>query len=145
MSIYGKDRICRSSSELKEALLALSAIPEKFLPVRISVKRERKKRGEDKNRLLNAHLRDIARHHYGGMTVPERVMDNVVDDFKRSEIWPKYSDPEPDYNTGEVLYRPKSRADLTDQEVRGIVDWLAIYMMERHILSYGPTDQGEPT
>ena len=145
MSIYGKDRICHTPSELKEALLALAVIPEKALPIRIHVQKERPKRREDKNRLLNAHLRDIARHRYGGMTVPERVFEACVDDFKRSEIWPKYSDPEPDYMTGEVLYRPKSRADLTDQEVRGIVDWLTLWMIDRQIPSTADIPQGEPT
>ena len=145
MSLYGRDRICRTPSELKEALLALAVIPEKALPIRIHVQKERPKRREDKNRLLNAHLRDIARHRYGGMTVPERVMENVVEDFKRSDVWPRYSDPEPDYNTGEVLYRAKSRGDLNDAEVSGIVNWLSEYMNARGIQSYGPTDQGEPT
>lgn len=145
MSLYAKARICRDSLEMKAAIVALEAIPAKHYPIRIEVKRDRPKRREDKNRLLNAHLRDIARHRYGGMTVPERVFEDCVDDFKRSEIWPKYSDPEPDYMTGEVLYRPKSRADLTDQEIRGIVDWLTIYMIDRKIQSTADIPQGEPT
>lgn len=145
MSLYAKARICRDRLEMKGAVEALLAIPDKHYPIRIEVKREQKKRREDKNRLLNAHLRDIARHRYGGMTVPERVFEACVDDFKRSEVWPKYSNPEPDYATGEILYRPKSRADLTDQEVRGIVDWLTIYMIDRQIPSTAEVIQGEPT
>ena len=76
----------------------LGYVPEKF------------RRRESKNRELNAHIRDIARHQYGALTVPERIFERVLDDFKKTDIWPRYSDPEPDYFTGEQLYRPKSRA-----------------------------------
>ena len=93
MSTYGRDRICRTPSELKEALLALAVIPEKALPIRIHVQKEREKRKESKNRLLNAHIRDIARWKFGIETVPERMFDKVVNDtrpgylHRRSHIW----------------------------------------------------------
>jgi hypothetical protein len=93
-----------------------------------------------RNRMLNAHLRDIARFKFGGMEVPERVFQAVVDDFKRTDIWPRYSDAEPDTFTGEVLYRPKSRADLTQAEAVGIVAWLEHFMVERGIPSNAPKD-----
>jgi len=101
---------------------------------------EKIRRRESKNRELNAHIRDIARHQYGALTVPERIFERVLDDFKKTDIWPRYSDPEPDYFTGEQLYRPKSRADLTDQEIRGIVNWLELWMHEKEIPSNRPID-----
>jgi hypothetical protein len=98
------------------------------------------RRRESKNRELNAHIRDIARHQYGAFTVPDRVFERVLEDFKRTDIWPRYADPEPDYFTGEQLYRPKSRRDLTDQEIRGIVNWLEHWMHEKEIPSNRPVD-----
>jgi hypothetical protein len=138
VSLYAKARICRTHAEIAGACEALLNIPEKHYPIRLEVKRENRKRGEDKNRLLNAHFRDIARWRYGAMTVPERVFEQVVEDFKRSDVWPRYSNPEPDYYTGEVRYLPKSRGDLSDQEVRGIVDWLAWYILEHQIPVHAP-------
>lgn len=145
MSLYARARILRNRSELDEAIIALRAIPDKHYPLRMEVKRENRKRKETKNRLLNGHLRDIARWRYGAMTVPEKVMERVVEDFKRSDVWPRYSDAEPDYLTGEVLYRPKSRADLTDMEVSGIVNWLSEYINERGIPIHAPEYEGSPT
>ena len=93
-----------------------------------------------KHKEVQAHLRDIARWRYGSMTVPERVFENVVDDFKKSEIWPKQGDPEPDYFTGELLYRPVSRTKLTQQQAQGIINWLVAYMGEHQIPSHAPTE-----
>lgn len=90
--------------------------------------------------MLNAHLRDIARHKFGDFTVPERVFEQVVEDFKRTDIWPRYSDADPDVFTGEVLYRPKSRRDLTQAEAEGIVQWLEHFMEARGIPSNAPVD-----
>src|SRR5690242_10294585 len=121
MSSVSFKRDCRTREDVQDAARKLLELEDRHLPISIHLKRIVKRRGEDKNRLLNAHLRDIARWRYGGMTVPEKVFERVVEDFKASEVWPRYSDPEPDYFTGEVLYRPKSRADLSNQEVSGIV------------------------
>jgi hypothetical protein len=98
------------------------------------------RRRESKNRELNAHIRDIGRHRYGAYTIPDRIFDAVLEDFKKTDIWPRYSDPEPDYFTGEQLYRPKSRAHLTDKEVGGIVNWLEHWMHEKEIPSNRPVD-----
>lgn len=98
------------------------------------------RRRESKNRALYAHLRDIARHRLGFLYVPEREIERVKADFKRTDIWPRYADAEPDYFTGEVLYRPKSCRDLTDAEVRGILAWLEAYMTEHGIVSHAPAD-----
>ncbi len=98
------------------------------------------RRRESKNRELNAHIRDIARHRYGEMTVPERIFKQVLDDFKKSEVWPKYDNPEPDYFTGETLYRPLSRSDLTDQQILGIVNWLEHFMHSHEIESHRPVE-----
>lgn len=91
-----------------------------------------------KNDALNAMLRDIARWRINCYDVPNQVFERCVDDFKRSEIWPKESDPEPDYMTGEVLYRPKSRRKLSPKEQDGIINWLGFYMREHAIPSNDP-------
>lgn len=109
-------------------------------PFTLTAKHVNFRRKESKNRLLNAHLRDIARWKYGEMTVPDRVFETVVDDFKRTDIWPRYDNPEPDVFTGEVLYRSKSRSDLTDEEIKGIVQWLEHFMSEKHVKSHAPED-----
>lgn len=90
---------------------------------------------------LYAHLRDIARHRYGAMTAPDRVVEIVKEDFKRTDIWPRYSDPEPDTFTGEVLYRAKSVAHMDDAEKKGVIQWLEYYMGEKKIPSHAPTDR----
>lgn len=140
MSSVSFKRDCRTREDLQDAAGKLLQLEDRHLPITIHIKRIVKRRGEDRNRMLNAHFRDIARFRYGSMTVPERVFEQVVEDFKRSDVWPRYSDPTPDYYTGESLYRPKSRADLTNQEVSGIVNWLTAYMLEREIPSHGPTE-----
>ena len=125
----------RSIDRLLEIVMQLPK--EKEFTVEVDL--FRKRRSDAKNKLLNAHLRDIARWRHGGvMTVPDKVFDNVVNDFKASDVWPRYSDPEPDYMTGEQLYRAKSRRDLTQLEASGIVNWLTVYMRERDISSHAP-------
>ena len=125
----------RSIDRLLEVVMQLPK--EKEFTVEVDL--FRKRRSDAKNKLLNVHLRDIARWRHGGvMTVPDKVFENVVEDFKASTVWPKYSDPEPDYMTGEVLYRPKSRRDLTQLEASGIVNWLTAYCLEHEIPSHAP-------
>lgn len=109
-------------------------------PLMVSLDEAKKPISWRKNRELEAHLRDIARWRVGDMYVPERIFDNVVDDFKRTDIWPKESTPEPDTFTGELLYRPISRAKLTQIQAQGIVNWLEAYMHEHNIPSHAPVD-----
>jgi len=149
VSLYARARLCRSHAEIAEACEALLNIPEKHYPIRIEVKRENRKRKESKNRLLNVHMRDIARWRYNMGTVPDRLFEKVVDDTKNLQvdgkhIWPRYSDPEPDTYTGETTYGPVSRADLTDKQIEGIMDWLVLFIAENHI-PVKPMEQGEPT
>lgn len=89
---------------------------------------------------VKAHLYDIARWRSGMEIPPKRVFLQVCADFKHTEIWPHYSDPEPDYYTGEVLYRPKHTNDLTDKEEQGIINWLTWYFIENKIPSHAPAD-----
>ena len=110
-------------------------------PFEVRVGPVKQARAEFRNRQLNAHLRDIARHRCGSFAVPERVFERVVEDFKRTDIWPRDSDSEPDYFTGEVLYRPKSRGDLSEDEAKGIVRWLEHYMAENNIPSNAPAER----
>lgn len=91
-----------------------------------------------KNDALNAMLRDIARWRIKAYDVPNKVFEQCVEDFKRSEIWPKNSDPEPDYMTGEILYRPVSRRKLSPLQQDGIMAWLVHYMTENEIPSHDP-------
>ena len=139
-------RICSKQSELVATAQALLLIPEDKLPIAVSIRKMRPLRDEDKNRLLNAHIRDIARHLHGNMTVPERLFERIVNDIKAmkvngAHIWPRYSEPEPDTFTGEILYRPKSRSDLNNDEIRGIVNWLELYMAEKGITSHAPEER----
>lgn len=138
MSSISFKRDCKTLDDVRDVAGKLLQLEERHLPVTFHLKRLVKRRGEDKNRLLNAHLRDIARWRYGAFTVPDRVFDRVVEDFKGSDVWPRYSDPEPDYYTGEVRYLPKSRADLTDQEISGIVNWLTVYIIDHKVPVHVP-------
>jgi|SRR5579859_2609977 len=89
---------------------------------------------------VKAHLYDIARWRADTMTPSKRVFERVCEDFKRTDIWPRYSDPEPDYLTGEVMYRPKHTNDLTNAEEKGVMQWLEHYMIENKIQSHAPGD-----
>lgn len=109
----------------------------------LRIEKLRERRSERKNRELNAHIRDIARWRCGQMRVPERVFEQVLEDFKGSDVWPRYSDPEPNVFTGEVLYRPKSRGHLSEEEAKGITNWLALFMVQHEIPSHAPTDRWE--
>lgn len=133
--------VCRVDTDEDRHAIAELLESVKDTPVRVTVAPFHERITETKNRALNAHLRDIARWRLGDMLVPDRVFDRVVEDFKATDIWPHYDDPEPDYYTGEVLYRPKSRADLTDFEARNIVRWLEAYMQEHEIPSHAPVDR----
>ncbi len=131
--------IIRHEHDRAEAVALISSLnfPGRYRLELRQVREARSKRLHDK---LYAHLRDIARQRYGSMTVPDRVVENVKSDFKRTDVWPRYSDSEPDTFTGEVLYRPKSTADMSDAEKRGVIQWLEAYMLEHEIPSYAPVD-----
>lgn len=100
---------------------------EQKLPLRLEFRQVRERNPTRFDR-MNALIRDIARHELGRMTVTEAEHERVVERWKRTDTWPKYNDPVPDYNTGEVLYLPKSRADLDDDELKGICSWLDHYI-----------------
>ena len=85
-------------------------------------------------------LRDIARWKYVVDVVPEHLYNKVLEDFRRTDIWPSYDNPEPDVFTGEVLYRKKSRRDLNSDEINGIVQWLEHFMIEHNVISHAPVD-----
>lgn len=134
-------KILGSVPDLKRLTAWLLALNESALPIEVTVKKHQPRRKDNQNDALYAHLRDIARSTWNKMDVPDRVVERVKADFKRTDIWPKYSDPEPDYFTGEVLYRPKSCADLSTAEAAGILQWLEHYMHEHGIKSHAPIDQ----
>ncbi len=134
-------RICKTQEDMREFAQALSKMPADKLPLEVSITRILPRRKEERNRLLNAHIRDIARHRHGSMTVPERLFERILDDIKRADVWPRYSNPEPDEFTGEVLYRPMSRAHLSDKAISGIVNWLELYMQHKGIVSHAPVDR----
>lgn len=139
MSFYAKARIVNTPAQLDAIIVEpLRAIPAKHYPLRIEVKREHPRRRESKNRLLNAHIRDIARWRYGVDTVPEKLFEKIVADTKALQvdgkhIWPRYNDPEPDTYTGEVVYGPVSRGELTDKQINGIMDWLVQFIAANNI------------
>lgn len=137
--------ICHSRHDLEEVARAVCDVPDAELPLRVELKRYRGKAQTRYLRRLNAQMRDIARWQYGQFTVPERVFDNVVEKTKHmrvdgKHIWPRYSEPDPDPYTGEVVYGPKSRADLNDDECKGICQWLDDFMITRSIPSNAPAD-----
>ncbi|MDE2098368.1 MAG: hypothetical protein KGL39_14030 [Patescibacteria group bacterium] len=126
--------------DVAEARRRLCEIPAASLPLVLTLKKYRKHHTQAQLDMLGAHFRDIARWRYGKMTVPQRIYEQVVDDFRESKIWPSYSEPEPDVFTGEILYRKKSRRDLSGDEIKGIVQWLEAFMIERGIVSHAPVD-----
>lgn len=134
-------RLVKDRNELRDMTAALLALPDKQFPMVLSFCKYRKRHTEQQNRMLNAHIRDIARWIYKDMKVPERVFDDVLDDLKRNLIWPRYSEPEPDVFSGEVLYRSKSRRDLSSDELRHIVEWLEKFMAEEGVESHAPVDR----
>lgn len=141
-------RVIRTPEEwpLVEAALRAAVIAQlndNMVPLVISLRRYSPRRNNEQNSSLYAHFRDIARHRYDRMDVPDRAVENVKEDFKRTDIWPRHSDPEPDYFTGEVMYRPKSCASLSAVEARGILQWLDAYMSAHSIPSHAPTDRWE--
>lgn len=129
-----------SDVALAHAVKRLSALGEK-LPLTLTIKKYRKHHSDQQLKLLGAMFRDIARWKYARDVVPERLYENVVDDFKRTEIWPSYDNPEPDIFTGEVLYRKKSRRDLSNDEIKGIVQWLEHFMSEHSVVSHAEIDR----
>lgn len=138
-------RIVRTPEQwpIVEAALRAAVIAQlndNMVPLVISLRRYSPPRSMEKNAALYAHFRDIARHRYGRMDVPERAVEQVKDDFKKTDIWPRYSDAEPDYFTGEVLYRPKSCASLSALELGGILQWLDHYMSINEIRSHASRD-----
>lgn len=129
-----------SDAALAQAVKRLAALGEK-LPLTLIIKKYRKHHSDQQLKLLGAMLRDIARWKYGRDVVPESLYERVVDDFKRTDIWPRYDTQEADVFTGEVLYRPKSRRDLSSDEIKGIVQWLEHFQVEHGVVSHAPVDR----
>jgi hypothetical protein len=110
---------------------------EQKLPLRLEFRQARERNAARFDR-MNALIRDIARHELGRMTVSEREHERVVERWKRCDAWPRYSDPEPNYDTGEVMYLPKSRSDLDDDELKGICQWLDHYIDTHGVTRHDP-------
>jgi len=96
---------------------------------------------------IMAHIRDICRHTYGSYQVPDWYVERTVQRFKEMRvngklIWPHDSTPVTDPWTGEILYKPISRAKLSPEQERGILDWLSLYMVENKIPSHDPRYEG---
>lgn len=129
-----------SDAELAHAVKRLAALSEK-LPLTLIIKKYRKHHSDQQLKMLGAMLRDIARWKYARDVVPESLYERVVEDFRRTDIWPSYDNPEPDVFTGEVLYRKKSRRDLNSDEIKGIANWLEHFMVEHNVVSHAPVDR----
>lgn len=129
-----------SDAALAHAVKQLAALGEK-LPLTLIIKKYHKHHSDQQLKLLGAMLRDIARWKYARDVVPESLYEKVVEDFKRTDIWPSYDDPEPDVFTGEVLYRKKSRRDLSSDEIKGIVQWLEAFQIEHDVISHAQVDR----
>lgn len=128
-----------SDASLAHAVKRLAALNEN-LPLTLIIKKYRKHHSNQQLKLLGAMLRDIARWKYVVDVVPEHLYNRVLEDFRRTDIWPSYDNPEPDVFTGEVLYRKKSRRDLNIDEIKGIVQWLEHFMVEHGVISHAPVD-----
>lgn len=113
-----------NTRELAEANRMLG---EQKLPLRLEFRQVRERNPTRFDR-MNALIRDIARHELGRMTVTEAEHERVVERWKQTNTWPRYDNPEPNYDTGEVMYLPKSRADLDDDQIKGICNWLDLYI-----------------
>jgi hypothetical protein len=131
-------RVCQHYASLEYWLGEILTNAE--YPVRVSYEKAEAHIDYRKLKRLCAMLYDIARFRDGSLTPRKQIYDRVVEDFKNTQIWPRYSDPEPDNFTGEVLYRPKSRADLTPKEYQGIRQWLEHYMAANEIPSHARDD-----
>jgi hypothetical protein len=131
-------RTCQSYNALEHWLGTILQTAE--YPVRVTFEKAEPRIDYQKLKRLCAMLYDIARFRSGEFHPPARVYEQVVEDFKRTDIWPRYSDPDPDMFTGEVLYRPKSRKDLTPAEYKGVCQWLEHYMTSNGIPSHAPAD-----
>lgn len=112
-------------------------------PLKVEVKTHSPKAASAKLDAMMAMVRDICRFYYGSMTVPERIVEEHVEKLKTmvingKDLWPKTDDTTPDYFTGEVLYAPVSRAKLNEAQIKGIMDWLSLYMVEHRIPSNDP-------
>lgn len=137
----------RMDEVLAGAIAALRAASDRE-PTECVIQTYEPKAGPQRLRGLMARVRDIVRHKLGDMTVPEHRVEQVVDDLKAmtvngAHLWPRESDSTPDHFTGEVLYRAKSRRDLTVQEIAGLIRWLDAYMAENNIPSNAPTERWE--
>lgn len=110
--------------------------PMKF-PLKFTV-RQMRERNANRFKRMNALIRDICRHKYGRMTITEREHNREVNLWKQTSCWPRYDDPEPSPDTGEVLYLPKSREDLDDDQIKGICQWLDHYIDLKGIPRHDP-------
>lgn len=131
-------RVCDTYHQLETWLGVILQTAE--YPVRVSFEKAEPHLSYHKLKQVCAMLYDIARFRDGSMTPRKQTYERVVQDFKNTDIWPRYSDPDPDNFTGEVLYRPKSRGDLTPKEARGVCQWLEHYMTANEIPSHAPAD-----
>lgn len=115
----------------------VSAIGTEKFPMRVDLRQVRE-RDDNRFKRMNALIRDIARHELGRMSISEKEHERVVDRWKRTDVWPKETDPTPDYHTGEVLYLPLSRADLDDDQLKGICQWLDHYIDNHGVVRHDP-------
>lgn len=84
-------RLIKDRNELRDVTAALLALPDKHFPMVLSFCKYRKRRTEQQNKMLNGHIRDIARWIYKDMKVPERVFEGVLWKLKLNIIWPACS------------------------------------------------------
>lgn len=126
------------ASQLAELPNLLDKIGVRY-PLKMTFRRKLEPDGQRFKR-MNALIRDICRHKHGRMTVTEREHEREVDRWKRSDAWPRYDDPEPNPDTGEVMYLPMSRADLDDDQLKGVCNWIQHYIDSNNIPQHGPVD-----
>lgn len=70
--------------------------------------------------------------------VSDEECERVLAALKDTNIWPRYALAQRNPFSGEVWYLPKSRRDLTREELDGILDHLRGFCTERAIPCDGP-------
>jgi hypothetical protein len=131
-------RVCDTYHQLETWLGVILTTAE--YPVRVSFEKAEPHLSYHKLKRLCAMLYDIVRFRENTMTPSKSGYEREVARWKATDVWPRYSDPEPNPMTGEVMYLPKSRADLTPKEYQGICQWLEHYMTSNGIPSHAPAD-----
>ncbi len=135
--------IISNDRERREAVRKLVDSPETDWPLRVTITKYSHSHSAAQLDKLGGMLRDIARWKIGNPEVSDFQYENVVDDFKRTDIWPRYAASDADIFSGEVVYRPKSRRDLRSDEISGILSWLEFFMAEHCVPIQAAEDKGD--